>query len=75
MSSGSVLCHNNFLAGILEWSCNLGAHESRHDSDVDSDDSDTTASIAACLPTNTDYPLLRVHCIVSLNHYDLLIFY
>ena len=66
---------NDLLAGILEWSCNLSAQESRYDSDVNSDNSGTQASITAHLPTNADYSLLRVHCIVSLNRYDLLILY
>ena len=61
--------------GILEWSHNLGAHEARYDGNVDSDDSDTPATIAVCLPTNADYLLLRVRYIASLDHYDLLIFY
>ena len=65
---------NDLLAGILERSRNLSAQESRYDGDVDSDDADTPASVAAYLPTNADYPLLRVRCIVSLNRYDLLIF-
>jgi len=66
---------NDLLAGILGWSRNLAAQEARYDSDMDSDDEDTPATVAACLPTHADYPLLRVRCIVSLNHYDSLIFY
>ena len=65
---------NDLLVGILEQSHNLSAQESRYDGNVDSDDADTPASVAAYLPTNADYPLLRVHCVVSLNRYDLLIF-
>jgi hypothetical protein len=66
---------NDLLAGILERSRNLGAQEARYDGDVDSDDSDTPAAVSARLPTNADYPLLRVRCIVSLIRYNLLIFY
>ena len=66
---------NDLLEGILRRSSNLGAQDARYDGDMDSDDEDTPASVAARLPTSADYPLLRVRCIVSLNPYDLLIFY
>ena len=66
---------DNLLAGILERSHNLEAWQARYDGDVNSDDSDTPATVAACLPTNADYPLLRVCCVVSLNPYNFLIFY
>ena len=66
---------NDFLAGILEWSRNLNAQRPRYDDDVDSDDSDTLADIISQMPTNTDYPLLRVCCIVSLNHHNFVIAY
>jgi hypothetical protein len=64
---------NNFLAGILEQSHNLNAQQPRYDGDVDSDDSDTPAAITSRMPTNADYPLLRVCCVVSLSHYNFVI--
>jgi hypothetical protein len=63
--------------GILERLHNL--QQARYDGDMD--DGDVTDSdvdsedVIACLPTNADYPLLRVHCIVSFNCYNLQIFY
>jgi hypothetical protein len=66
---------DDFLAGILEQSHNLNPQQSRYDGNVDSDDSDTPAAVTSCMPTNTDYPLLRVCCIVSLNCYNFMIFY
>jgi hypothetical protein len=66
---------DNLLAGILEQWCNLEAWQARYDGDVNSDNSDTPATIATHLPTNTDYPLLRVCCVVSLNPYNFLTFY
>jgi hypothetical protein len=67
---------HDLLTGILQRSRNRSAQQasSRYDGDVDSDDSDTPATITTRLPTNADYPLLRVRCVVSLNHYNLLIF-
>ena len=66
---------NDFLAGILERSRNCNTQQSRYDSDVNSDDSDTLAAVASRMPTNADYPLLRVRCVVSLNRYSFMIFY
>jgi hypothetical protein len=62
--------------GILQRLRKLSAQQasSRYNGDVNSDDSDTPATITTCMPTNADYLLLRIHCIVSLNHYNLLIF-
>jgi hypothetical protein len=66
---------NNFLLGIFERSRNLNAQRPRYDDDVDSDNSDTLAAITSCMPTNTDYPLLRIRWVVSLNHYNFVIAY
>jgi hypothetical protein len=66
---------DNLLAGILEWSHNVSAQQAMYDGNVNSDGSDTPATIISCLPTNADYPLLRVCCIMSLNHYNFQIFY
>jgi hypothetical protein len=66
---------DDLLAGILERLHNVSAWQAMYDGDVDSDGSDTPATIISCLPTNADYPLLRVCCIVSLNRYNFQIFY
>jgi hypothetical protein len=66
---------DDLLAGILEWSHNVSAWQAMYDSNVDSDSSDTPATIISCLPTNADYPLLRVCCVMSLNRYNFQIFY
>jgi hypothetical protein len=66
---------DDLLAGILEQLHNVGAQQAMYDGDVNSDGSDTPATIISCLPTNADYPLLRIHCVVSLNCYNFQIFY
>ena len=71
---------NNLLAGILKWSCNLSAWQAIYDGDINSNpshqSSDSNSDVETRYPpTNKDYPLLRVCCIVSLNHYNLLIFH
>jgi hypothetical protein len=66
---------DDLLAGILERSHNVSAWQVMYDGNVDSDGSDTPATIISCLPTNADYPLLRVQCVVSLNRYNFQIFY
>ena len=66
---------DDLLAGILERSHNVGARQAMYDGDVDSDGSDTPATVISRLPTNADYPLLRVRCVISLNRYNFQIFY
>ena len=59
---------DNLLAGILERSRNLSVPGARHNADPDSDvDSDAPILGIEYMPTEEDYPLLRVACVVSLN--------